>query len=141
MMWSFETDPAYQAKLDWAREFIRAEVEPIDVLFHQDQVYNPDNQSLRAILAPLRKKVREKGLWACHLPKSMGGDGLGQLELALLNEVLGRSFAAPTVFGTAAPDTGNAEILAHFGTDEQKERYLQPLLDGDIVSCYSMTEP
>ncbi|AOR80497.1 acyl-CoA dehydrogenase family protein [Novosphingobium resinovorum] len=140
-MISFDVEPKYQEQLDWARAFVREEVEPIDFLFHQDQVYNPANQSLRAILAPLREQVRARGLWACHLPKSLGGDGYGQVKLALLNEILGYSFAAPTVFGTAAPDTGNAEIIAHFGTDEQKRTYLQPLLDGDIVSCYSMTEP
>jgi acyl-CoA dehydrogenase len=140
-MWSFETDPDYQRKLDWARDFVREEVEPIDALFHQDQAYNVRNESMQAILKPLMRKVKEQGLWACHLPESMGGNGYGQLKLALLNEVLGRSFAAPTVFGTAAPDTGNAEILAHFGTEAQKRAYLQPLLDGDIVSCYSMTEP
>src|SRR5690606_18429894 len=69
------------------------------------------------------------------------GGGWGQLQLALMNEILGRSFFAPTVFGTAAPDTGNAEILAHYGNPAQKARYLKPLLDGDIVSCFSMTEP
>jgi len=71
----------------------------------------------------------------------MGGGGWGQLKLALMNEILGRSFFAPTIFGTAAPDTGNAEILAHFGTEDQKATYLQPLMDGDIVSCFSMAEP
>ena len=63
------------------------------------------------------------------------------MKLALLNEILGRSRWAPSVFGCQAPDSGNAEILAHYGTDEQKARYLQPLLDGEISSCYSMTEP
>ena len=92
-------------------------------------------------MAPLKQKVRDEGLWACHLPPEMGGGGWGQLKLALMNEILGRSFFAPTIFGTAAPDTGNAEILAHFGSEPQKQTYLQPLLDGDIVSCFSMTEP
>ena len=63
------------------------------------------------------------------------------MQLALLNEILGRSRWAPSVFGCQAPDSGNAEILALFGTEEQKQRYLQPLLDGEISSCYSMTEP
>ncbi|WP_157218952.1 acyl-CoA dehydrogenase family protein [Flavisphingomonas formosensis] len=140
-MWSFETEPEFAEKLDWMRDFVRTHIEPIDSLFHQDQAYNPGNQALRAILAPLQAEVRAKGLWACHLPPALGGNGYGQVRLALMNEILGRSFFAPTVFGTAAPDTGNAEILAHFGTDAQKTSWLRPLLDGDIVSCFSMTEP
>ena len=99
------------------------------------------NKASRAILAPLREKVKEQGLWACHLGPELGGQGFGQLKLALMNEILGRSHWAPTVFGTAAPDTGNAEILALYGTEEQKARYLQPLLEGNIVSTFSMTEP
>ncbi len=71
----------------------------------------------------------------------LGGEGYGQLKLALLNEILGRSNWAPIVFGCQAPDTGNAEIIAHYGTPEQKEQYLRPLLDGELFSSYSMTEP
>jgi acyl-CoA dehydrogenase len=140
-MWSFETDPEFERKLAWMRDFVRARVEPIDLLFHQDQAYNTGNQALLAIIRPLQAEVRTQKLWACHLPEALGGNGFGQVQLALMNEILGRSFFGPTVFGTAAPDTGNAEILAHFGTDAQKRLYLQPLLDGDIVSCFSMTEP
>src|SRR5581483_3733379 len=80
-------------------------------------------------------------LWATHLGPELGGKGHGQVKLSLLNEILGRSSWAPIVFGCQAPDTGNAEIIAHFGTPEQKERYLQPLLNGELFSCYSMTEP
>jgi acyl-CoA dehydrogenase len=94
-----------------------------------------------SILRPLQKTVKERGLWACHLGPELGGPGYGQVKLGLMNEILGRSGWAPTVFGCQAPDSGNAEILAHYGTDEQKARYLQPLLDGEISSCYSMTEP
>jgi acyl-CoA dehydrogenase len=85
--------------------------------------------------------VRRQKLWAAHLGPELGGEGYGQLKLCLLNEILGRSQWAPVIFGTQAPDTGNAEIIAHYGTPEQKERYLRPLLDGEIFSCYSMTEP
>ncbi len=85
--------------------------------------------------------MRKQGLWATHLGPDLGGQGFGQLKFALLNEILGRSSWAPIVFGCQAPDTGNAEIIAHFGTAEQKERYLQPLLDGEVFSSYSMTEP
>ncbi|MBH0123572.1 acyl-CoA dehydrogenase family protein [Rhodococcus sp. CX] len=141
-MWDFKTDPEFQEKLDWADKFVREECEPLDLLFpHLGQPYNTENKAARAILAPLREQVKEQGLWACHLGPELGGQGYGQIKLALLNEVLGRSMWAPTVFGTAAPDTGNAEILAMYGTEEQKAKYLQPLLDGDTVSSFSMTEP
>jgi len=140
MAWDFETDPAYQHKLDWADEFVRNEVEPLDYVFpHQQFVPMTDTQ--RKIIDPLKDEVRRHGLWATHLGPELGGQGFGQLKLALLNEILGRSPWASTVFGTQAPDTGNAEIIAHFGTPEQKQRYLQPLLDGELFSCYSMTEP
>ena len=101
----------------------------------------PLNNKRRKVIDPLKEEVRRKGLWATHLGPELGGQGYGQLKLALLNEILGRSQWAPIVFGCQAPDTGNAEILAHYGTDEQKERYLRPLLDGELFSCYSMTEP
>lgn len=140
-MWNFETDPDFQRKLDWITAFVREEIEPLDYLFPKDETYNTRNEALMHIMAPLKREVQAQGLWACHLPPALGGGGWGQLELALMNEILGRSFFAPTIFGTAAPDTGNAEILAHFGTAAQKARYLQPLLDGEIVSCFSMTEP
>ena len=141
-MWDFSTDPEFQTKLDWIDRFVREECEPLDLLFpdHGDP-YDTANSAARAIIKPLQEEVRRQGLWACHLGPELGGPGYGQLKLALMNEILGRSYWAPTVFGTAAPDTGNAEILAMFGTEEQKARYLQPLLDGDIVSCFSMTEP
>jgi acyl-CoA dehydrogenase len=141
-MWDFSTEPEFQERLDWAERFVREECEAMDLLFPGGGApYDVGDAAARAHLAPLREAVKEQGLWACHLPPELGGRGYGQLKLALLNEILGRSHWAPTVFGTAAPDTGNAEILALFGSDEQKQRYLQPLLDGEIVSCFSMTEP
>lgn len=138
-MWSFETDPEYQAKLDWADAFVREEVEPLDLVLGDP--YDKTEERARQIIPALQRRVREQRLWACHLRPELGGEGYGQLKLALLNEILGRSRWAPTVFGTQAPDSGNAEILATYGTDEQKAAYLQPLLDSQISSCYSMTEP
>jgi acyl-CoA dehydrogenase len=138
----FSTDPEFQKKLDWMKQFIQEEVEPLDLLFPSaSDMYDVKNKKARAAIKPLRDKVKEQGLWACHLPPELGGKGYGQLKLALMNEIIGRSSWAPTVFGCAAPDTGNAEILALYGTPEQKKRFLQPLLDGEIVSCFSMTEP
>ena len=138
----FRVEPEFQAKLDWIHKFVREQVEPLDLLFPSaSSMYDTKNAQARAMIKPLREQVRSQGLWACHLSPELGGKGYGQLKLALMNEILGRCSWAPTVFGCAAPDTGNAEILALYGTPEQKKRYLQPLLDGDIVSCFSMTEP
>ncbi|HUN53067.1 MAG TPA: acyl-CoA dehydrogenase family protein, partial [Candidatus Sulfotelmatobacter sp.] len=139
MAWDFETDAEFQGVLNWVDKFVREEVEPLDhVLGLPHDVHNPNN---RKLVKPLQAKVKEMGLWACHLGPELGGQGYGQLKLALLNEILGRARFAPIVFGCQAPDSGNAEILATYGTDEQKARYLRPLLDGDIVSSFSMTEP
>ena len=140
MAWDFETDADYQALLDWADSFVRDEVEPLDLVWPQ-QEFLPLNEIRRKAIDPLKDRVRRKGLWATHLAPELGGQGYGQLKLALLNEILGRSHWAPIVFGCQAPDTGNAEIIAHYGTSEQKQRYLQPLLDGELFSSYSMTEP
>jgi acyl-CoA dehydrogenase len=138
-MWDFETDPDYQADLDWADAFVRAEVEPLRfVIPHAFDLTDPVRNE---IIGPLQQKVKDRGLWATHLGPELGGQGHGQVKLALLNEILGRSGLAPVVFGCTAPDSGNAEILAHYGTAEHKAKYLQPLLDGKIFSCFSMTEP
>jgi acyl-CoA dehydrogenase len=139
-MIDFRVEPEFQAKLDWMDAFVRAECETMDLLF-PGLTYDVKHAKSRAHLKPLQDQVKAQGLWACHLGEHLGRPGYGQVKLALMNEILGRSSWAPTVFGTAAPDTGNAEILAMFGTDEQKARYLAPLMAGDIVSAFSMTEP
>jgi len=140
MAWDFTTDPEFQEQLDWMDDFVRQEIEPLDLLFGRF-AYQRIEEPLKTIIDRLKAEVRERRLWACHLGPDLGGEGYGQLKLALMNEILGRSAWAPIVFGTQAPDTGNAEIIAHYGTDEQKELWLQPLLNGDVFSCYSMTEP
>lgn len=139
MAWDFETDADYQAKLDWVADFVREEIEPADRLIaHPLDLKDPLRN---ALLRPLQEEVRRRDLWACHLGPELGGPGYGQLKLALLNELIGTTLSGPVVFGTQAPDSGNAEVLAHFGTPALKERYLKPLLAGEMVSCFSMTEP
>jgi len=140
MAWDFSTEPEFEEKLEWVRGFVRDKVEPLDLLYG-GLAYHPLSDELRPIVDPLKQEVRDHELWACHLGPELGGAGYGQLKLALLNEILGQSGWAPIVFGCQAPDTGNAEIIAHYGTPEQKERYLMPLLNGECFSCYSMTEP
>ncbi|WP_067650522.1 acyl-CoA dehydrogenase family protein [Nocardia harenae] len=139
MSWGFENDPEVQDELDWVEEFVATEVEPVDQVI--EHAWNPRDPIRNALIKPLQRQVRERKLWACHLGPELGGKGYGQLRLALLNEKLGRTHSGPVVFGCQAPDSGNAEILAHYGTDHLKKTYLEPLVEGDIVSCFSMTEP
>lgn len=139
MAWDFETDPEFQKELDWIDEFVREEIEPLDyVIRNPYEIKDPVRAEL---IPPLQKKVKERGLWACHLGPELGGQGYGQVKLALMNEILGRTHCAPIIFGAQAPDSGNSEILAHYGTEEQKKQYLQPLLNNEITSAFSMTEP
>ncbi|HEV7758388.1 MAG TPA: acyl-CoA dehydrogenase family protein, partial [Acidimicrobiales bacterium] len=139
MAWDFSTDPEYADQLKWVEDFVREECEPLDLIIEESHdLTDPVRQ---ALIPPLQQIVKDRGLWATHLGPHLGGPGYGQMKLALLNEILGRSECAPIVFGSQAPDSGNSEILAHYGTPELKERYLEPLLDNRIVSCFSMTEP
>ncbi|HSA48507.1 MAG TPA: acyl-CoA dehydrogenase family protein [Yinghuangia sp.] len=141
-MWDFSTEPEFQAKLDWVAKFVKEEVELIDILFPgHGEPYDRESEVFHKVIKPMQQKVRDQGLWAAHLPPHLGGMGMGQVKLALLNEILGRTSWAPMIFGTQAPDSGNAEILAHYGNERQKKEFLEPLLDGKIVSTYAMTEP
>jgi acyl-CoA dehydrogenase len=140
MAWDFCTEPEFEAQLGWMRDFVRDEIAPLDLVFpHMDHRVPPS--WLKSVVDPLKRAVRERGLWACHLGAELGGKGFGQVKLSLMNEILAPYQWGPTIFGVQGPDTGNAEILAHYGTDEQKAKYLQPLLDGELFSAFSMTEP
>jgi len=139
MAWDFETDPEFQKQLDWVEDFTRNEIEPLDHVL--ESPYDVKSPGFIKLVRPLQQQVRDRGLWACHLGPDLGGQGYGQVKLALMNEIIGSARFGPVVFGAQAPDSGNAEILAHFGTAAQKERYLAPLLDNEIVSCFSLTEP
>jgi acyl-CoA dehydrogenase len=136
MAWDFSTDAEYERKLAWARDFVREEIWPLETVFGE-----LDQAALDRLYAPLQEEVKRQGLWAAHLPPELGGQGFGQVKLGLLHEVLGTSPFAPNAFGCQAPDSGNSEILALAGTPEQKDRYLHPLLAGDLKSAFSMTEP
>ncbi|MEA2340759.1 MAG: acyl-CoA dehydrogenase [Solirubrobacteraceae bacterium] len=136
MPWDFSTEPEFEEQLEWMRTFVREEIWPLETI-----AGDLDQAGLDRAYAPLRERVKERGLWAAHLPPELGGQGFGQVKLGLMHEILGSSPFAPNAFGNQAPDSGNSEILALAGTPEQKERYLHPLLAGDLKSAFSMTEP
>src|SRR3954447_3260768 len=140
MAWDFETDPEFEEKLEWMRGFVREEIMPLETL--SEEFRRPGGREVFArIVSPLKEQVKEKGLWAAHLPPDMGGMGFGQVKLGLMHEILGQCGYAPSVFGNNAPDSGNAELLSVGGTPEQREQWMTPLLEGKLRSCFSMTEP
>ncbi len=136
MTWDFSTEPEFQEKLDWMRTFVDTEIIPLELISgHLDQ------PQLDALLVPFKQKIKDANLWAAHLGPEDGGQGMGQLHLALMHEVLGRSLLAPEVFGNQAPDSGNAELIAAGADEAQRERWLKPLMAGEMRSCFAMTEP
>jgi acyl-CoA dehydrogenase len=110
-------------------------------IYPNEPVFDREDEDAEALVKDLRAQVKAAGLWAPHIGPEAGGTGRGFLPYVFLNELIGRSVWAPLVFGCQAPDAGNAEILNLFGTPEQRERWLRPLVAGDIRSFFSMTEP
>ena len=134
MTWDFSTEPEFEEKLEWMRGFMREEVYPLEVL-------ETDDAGFTRAIRPMQQEVKQHKLWATHLPPDLGGQGYGQVKLGLMHEIEGASVWGPIIFGNQAPDSGNSEVLAHFGTEAQKKRWLYPLLDGKLRSAFSMTEP
>jgi acyl-CoA dehydrogenase len=121
--------------------FMREVVYPNEHVFVAQHAKQSDRWSVPPIMEEMKAKARAAGLWNLFLPESEYGAGLGNIEYAPLCEVMGRSPIAPEVFNCSAPDTGNMEVLVRYGTDEQKQQWLAPLLAGDIRSGFAMTEP
>lgn len=136
MAWDFSTEPEFQEKLDWMQVFLREEILPLETIA-EELTWEQWKQATD----PLKDEVKKRDLWACHLDPELGGQGYGQVKLALMHEILGRSGIAPPIFGNSAPDSGNAELLAIGGDAEQKRRWMEPLLAGELRSAFSMTEP
>jgi alkylation response protein AidB-like acyl-CoA dehydrogenase len=128
-------DPAHLERRAQVRAFMEEHVYP------NEPALAREDDAADALMQELRGRAKAAGIWAPHLPEEAGGTGSGFIEYALLNEEIGRSTWAQLVFNCQAPDAGNGEILHLFGTDEQKERFLRPLVDGTARSFFSMTEP
>jgi acyl-CoA dehydrogenase len=121
------------------QKFMDTHVYPNEVRFHEE--VERERWKPTRIMEELKAKARGEGLWNLFLPENEHGAGLSNLEYAPLCEIMGRSHMAPEVFNCSAPDTGNMEVLARYGTAQQKEKWLMPLLAGEIRSCFAMTEP
>src|SRR5207247_4926628 len=122
-------------------DFMNKYIYPNEKVFQEQLDSGPTRWQVPPIMEELKAKARERALWNLFLPESERGAGLTNLEYAPLCEIMGRSPIAPEVFNCSAPDTGNMEVLARYGTAEQKQRWLKPLLAGEIRSCFCMTEP
>ncbi|QOR68339.1 acyl-CoA dehydrogenase [Cytobacillus suaedae] len=137
---------SYSEKVIALQERVNAFME--EYVYPNEKVYEEQlNQQVNRwsavppIMEELKQKAKDQGLWNLFLPESEYGAGLTNIEYAPLCEIMGRSLIGPEVFNCNAPDTGNMEVLVRYGTEEQKERWLKPLLSGEIRSCFSMTEP
>ena len=134
-MATVESRPAPTERLEQARAFMNDRVLP------NERLLDREDDEAELLVRSLQDEVRALGLWAPHVPPEAGGTGTGFLDYAHLNERIGRTVWGQLVFGCQAPDAGNAEILHLFGTDDQKERWLRPLVAGRVRSFFSMTEP
>ncbi len=135
----FELSAKTRALQQQLQAFMDAHVYPNEQRF--DEEVARERWKPTRIVEDLKAKARHDGLWNLFLPQDKNGAGLSNLEYAPLCEIMGRSHMAPEVFNCSAPDTGNMEVLARYGTTEQKEKWLKPLLEGEIRSCFAMTEP
>ena len=132
----FEVSEEMSTMLAMIREFMTREVIPLE-----GEMLHGDPARLAEGVSAAQAKVKQMGLWAPNHPVEFGGLGLSMVDHGLFAEAVGRSPLGMLVFGTQAPDAGNVEILHQYATDEQRERFLRPLVAGDIRSCFSMTEP
>ena len=137
----FEPSERSQLIREQLERFMAEYIYPNESVARRQVEASGDPHHFPEVLEEIKGKAKALGLWNLFLPDDEYGAGLTNVEYAPLCEIMGRSEIAPIAFNCAAPDTGNMEILAEFGTPEQKRRWLEPLLEGEIRSCFSMTEP
>ena len=137
----FEETPRVEELKSKLLDFMDSHIYPAEPVFREQVEKGGDPHQSPPVMDELKREARRRNLWNLFLPDEKWGAGLTNLEYAPLAEITGRSFIAPEALNCAAPDTGNMEILAQFGTPEQQEKWLVPLLEGEIRSAFSMTEP
>ncbi|MEB8340203.1 acyl-CoA dehydrogenase family protein [Streptomyces endophyticus] len=137
----FGFSPRASELQDRMRSFMEQHVLPAEAVYDRQLAEADDPHALPQVMTELKEKARAEGLWNLFMAHGDWGAGLTNLDYAPLMELAGRSIIGPEVFNCSAPDTGNMELLALFGTPEQQQRWLRPLLDADIRSCFAMTEP
>lgn len=133
---NFDISPQLKAQLAAIRRFVESELYPLEPALLKEGF-----NAIKPRLNSLRQEVKERGWWLPHLPEDHHGMGLSLMNFGMVSEVLGGSILGHYVFNCQAPDAGNMEILLEFGTDAQKEQFLEPLLQGSVRSCFAMTEP
>ena len=137
----FSLSPELEAIRLEIRNFIGNEVKPVEEVIERDKLDQTDRDQYVSLLVGMRKKAFSEGLWLPHMPKDWGGMGLGHVELAMVQAEAAKSYYGPWVLNCQAPDEGNMHTLLHWGTDEQLDKYLKPLCEGRVTSCFAMTEP
>jgi acyl-CoA dehydrogenase len=137
----FTLAPEHEEIRARVRTFVQETVIPAVKPFEDSEEKVLTREEYLRTIFDLRRRAKQEGLWLPHMPKEWGGMGLGHVELAMVQAEAAKTRLGPWVLNCAAPDEGNMHTLLHWGTDEQKERYLRPLLDGVKMSCFAMTEP
>jgi len=138
---NFDYSPKVKELISKLERFMEENVYPNEKVFEEQLNAQETRWTVPPVMEELKAKAKKEGLWNLFLPDSEYGAGLTNLEYAPLCEIMGRSFIGPEIFNCNAPDTGNMEVLVRYGSEEQKEKWLKPLLNGEIRSCFSMTEP
>jgi acyl-CoA dehydrogenase len=137
----FTLSPELEELRERVRTFVREVVVPEEARIREQHLEAKDRGAYVRALLGLREKAQAEGLWLPHMPKEWGGMGLGHVELAMVQAEAAKAFYGPWVMNCQAPDEGNMHTLLHWGTEAQKERYLRPLTEGRVSSCFAMTEP